>query len=74
MPLFEYEFYNLKSIMVNDVFKIFCQQVGDHINQELASVHAQNDELSLVTILELLLTHDFHVQIKVNRKESVYYA
>ena len=57
--------------MVDDVFKILCQQVGDHINQELACVHTQNDELSLVTIVELLLTHDFHVQVKVNCKESV---
>ena len=57
--------------MVDDVFKIFCKQVGNHINQELPRVHAQNDELSLVTIVELLLAHDFHVQIKVDCKESV---
>ena len=57
--------------MVDDIFEILCKQVGNHINQELPRVHAQNDELSLVTIVELLLTHDFHVQVKVNCKESV---
>ena len=57
--------------MVHDIFKIFCKQVSNHIDQELPCVHAQNDELSLVTIVELLLAHDFHVQIKVDCKESV---